>query len=201
MLDEADRLLALGFEHQIRSLMDNIRPDRQVLLFSATFSPRVERLAGALLENPVRIQVGTSGSSNTNVTQRVVVLGDKSQKWDYLVRILPSLAAEGMLIVFVNSKAGAEELAMNLNKYASCGTVLCLQGDMDQTIDRTPWQISKRGGSCIGRDGRDPKGRTFRVKNIVSFDCATSIDGHVHRVEEQLAGRMREQRSRLDDSP
>ena len=134
--------------------------------------------------------MGTSGSSNTNVTQRVVVLGDKSQKWDYLVRILPSLAAEGMLIVFVNSKAGAEELAMNLNKYASCGTVLCLQGDMDQTDRSNAVANFKKGAARVlvatdvAARGLDISG----VKNIVNFDCATSIDGHVHRVGRTARG-------------
>lgn len=69
VLDEADRMFDLGFEPQIRSIVGQIRPDRQTLLFSATMPKRVERLAREILTDPIRVTVGEVGSANEDITQ------------------------------------------------------------------------------------------------------------------------------------
>ena len=74
MLDEADRMVSLGFEQQIRSLLGVIRPDRQLLLFSATFPPRVVNLSLDWMAAPVRVAVGRSGQANANIEQRFEVM-------------------------------------------------------------------------------------------------------------------------------
>ncbi|KAF8948524.1 ATP-dependent RNA helicase ddx42, partial [Haplosporangium bisporale] len=78
VLDEADRVFDLGFEPQVRSICDNIRPDRQTLLFSATFQKRVERLAREVMSDPVRISIGNVGQINSDVTQVIEILKDDS---------------------------------------------------------------------------------------------------------------------------
>lgn len=74
VLDEADRMVSLGFEQQIRSLLGVIRPDRQLLLFSATFPPRVVNLSLDWMAAPVRVAVGRSGQANANIEQRFEVM-------------------------------------------------------------------------------------------------------------------------------
>ena len=74
VLDEADRMVSLGFERQIRSLLAAVRPDVQLVLFSATFPPRIVRLALDLLEAPVRVAVGRTGAASKGVRQETVVL-------------------------------------------------------------------------------------------------------------------------------
>jgi ATP-dependent RNA helicase DDX42 len=70
VLDEADRMFDLGFEPQVRSICNNVRPDRQTLLFSATFQKRIEVLARDVLTDPVRISIGRGvGLHNEDVTQ------------------------------------------------------------------------------------------------------------------------------------
>jgi len=74
VLDEADRMFEMGFEAQLRSVMCQIRPDRQTLLFSATFRKRIEALARDVLSNPVKIAIGHIGQANEDVSQVAVVL-------------------------------------------------------------------------------------------------------------------------------
>ncbi len=69
VLDEADRMFELGFEYQMRSIVNNIRPDRQTLLFSATMRKKVEVFAREVVKNPIRITVGTTGQANPDIHQ------------------------------------------------------------------------------------------------------------------------------------
>lgn len=69
VLDEADRMLSLGFEQQIRSIVCQTRPDRQTLLFTATMKKNVQILVGDIVSNPVRIVVGDQASANEDVKQ------------------------------------------------------------------------------------------------------------------------------------
>ena len=73
MLDEADRMFDMGFEPQVRSICDHVRPDRQCSLFSATFKKRIEKLARDVLTDPVKIVQGDVGAVSENVTQIVKV--------------------------------------------------------------------------------------------------------------------------------
>ena len=74
VLDEADRMVSMGFEKQIRSILSVVRPDPQLLLFSATFPPRVVRLAVEMMHTPVRVAVGRAGLANASIQQEVVVV-------------------------------------------------------------------------------------------------------------------------------
>ena len=74
VLDEADRMFSLGFESQIRSIINQCRPDRQLLLFSATMNKKVGNLATDSLSNPVRIEIGGAGVANKDIRQIVHVI-------------------------------------------------------------------------------------------------------------------------------
>ncbi|KAJ3240127.1 hypothetical protein HDU81_004547 [Chytriomyces hyalinus] len=184
VLDEADRMFDLGFEPQVRSICNAIRPDRQTLLFSATFAKPVEFLAREVLTDPIRITIGNVGQSNTDITQHVVVLNDNSDKWGWLTQRLKQFTDLGTVIVFISQKAGVVELSENLNKNGFPNT--SFHGDLPQhERDRIIQDLKRRPethrlliATDVAARGLDIK----TVRTVINFDVARDMDGHVHRV-------------------
>lgn len=182
VLDEADRMLDLGFEPQVRSICNNVRPDRQVLMFSATFPKKIEKLTRDVLHDPIKIHIGSIGASNSDVIQHVVVLPDDTYKWNWLITHLVQFTVDGSVLVFVGRKAGVEELAQNLQKAGfDC---LAMHGDLMQ-IERDKIiydfkHLKKKILVCtdVAARGLDIKS----VKTVVNYDIARDIDSHVHRI-------------------
>ncbi|KAM1956571.1 hypothetical protein TB1_025104 [Malus domestica] len=104
VLDEADRMFDLGFEPQIRSIVGQIRPDQQTLLFSATMPRKVEKLAREILSDPIRVTVGEVGMANEDITQVVHVIPSDDEKLPWLIEKLPRMIDEGDVLVFVSKK-------------------------------------------------------------------------------------------------
>ena len=186
VLDEADRMFSLGFEPQIRSVLGQIRPDRQTLLFSATFPKRIEKLAREALSDPVRVTVGTAGGASTDVKQLVEVIGPDRNKWVWLSERLVGFLSAGSVLIFVTQKGNSSELAGNLRKFGHPGTLL-LNGDMDQASRDhviAEYKSAKAGSprllvaTDVAARGLDIPG----VRTVVNFDVARNIDTHVHRV-------------------
>lgn len=73
-----------GFEPQVRSIANHVRPNRQTLLFSATFKKKVEKLAREILQDPIRIIQGELGEANENITQIVKVFPEGPEKWNWI---------------------------------------------------------------------------------------------------------------------
>lgn len=101
-------MFELGFEPQVRSVCNHVRPDRQTLLFSATFRKRIERLAKDALNDPIKISQGTAGQANEDVTQHVLLLPTQESKRGWLFRKLVELLSAGSVLVFVTKKIDAE---------------------------------------------------------------------------------------------
>ncbi|KAI8357117.1 P-loop containing nucleoside triphosphate hydrolase protein [Mortierella sp. GBAus27b] len=182
VLDEADRVFDLGFEPQVRSICDNIRPDRQTLLFSATFQKRVERLAREVMSDPVRISIGNVGQINSDVTQVIQILKDDTLKWDWLMGRLQEFESTGSVLIFVSRKNGVVELTENLKKAGvKCE---CLHGDMlQQERDKAVHDYKARQFPTLIATDVAARGLDIKsVRTVVNYDVARDIDSHVHRV-------------------
>ncbi|PON45026.1 DEAD-box ATP-dependent RNA helicase [Trema orientale] len=182
VLDEADRMFDLGFEPQIRSIVGQIRPDRQTLLFSATMPRKVEKLAREILTDPVRVTVGEVGMANEDITQVVHVIPSDAEKLPWLLEKLPGMIDEGDVLVFASKKATVDEIESQLAHRGF--KIASLHGDKDQASRMEVLQKFKSGiyhvliATDVAARGLDIKS----IKSVVNFDIARDMDMHVHRI-------------------
>ena len=182
VLDEADRFFDMGFEAQVRSICDQVRPDRQTLLFSATFRHKIEKLARTVTEDPVKIVQKNIGEVNEDVKQHVVVFNEVSNKWDWLIEKLVEFTSAGSVLIFVTRILNCEELHKNLT--ASGRAALLLHGDMEQSERNRVITSFKRKESDI-MIATDVAARGLdiaHIRTVINYDVARDIDTHIHRV-------------------
>ncbi|XP_061556254.1 ATP-dependent RNA helicase DDX42 isoform X1 [Phycodurus eques] len=182
VFDEADRMFDMGFEYQVRSIASHVRPDRQTLLFSATFRKKIERLARDILIDPIRVVQGDIGEANEDVTQVVEMLPSGTDKWSWLTRHLVEFTSSGSVLIFVTKKANSEELATNLMKEGySLGL---LHGDMDQSErNKVISDFKKKNLPILVATDVAARGLDIpSIRTVVNYDVARDIDTHTHRI-------------------
>ncbi|TRY98960.1 hypothetical protein DNTS_001232 [Danionella cerebrum] len=182
VFDEADRMFDMGFEYQVRSIASHVRPDRQTLLFSATFRKKIERLARDILSDPIRVVQGDIGEANEDITQIVEFLQTGQEKWGWLTRRLVEFTSAGSVLIFVTKKANCEELATNLIQEGySLGL---LHGDMDQSErNKVIADFKKRNLPVLVATDVAARGLDIpSIRTVVNYDVARDIDTHTHRI-------------------
>ncbi|XP_045891608.1 ATP-dependent RNA helicase DDX42 isoform X1 [Micropterus dolomieu] len=182
VFDEADRMFDMGFEYQVRSVASHVRPDRQTLLFSATFRKKIERLARDILVDPIRVVQGDIGEANEDVTQVVELLPSGTDKWSWLTRRLVEFTSSGSVLIFVTKKANSEELATNLTQEGySLGL---LHGDMDQSErNKVISDFKKKNLPVLVATDVAARGLDIpSIRTVVNYDVARDIDTHTHRI-------------------
>ncbi|XP_055905642.1 ATP-dependent RNA helicase vasa isoform X2 [Eupeodes corollae] len=183
VLDEADRMLDMGFMESVTKIMNHptIRPmeERQTLMFSATFPEEIQRLAGQFLNNYIFVAVGVVGGACSDVKQNVYEVS-KFQKRAKLLEILNE-DPEGT-IVFVETKRGADFLASLLSETEFPTT--SIHGDRLQSQREMALRDFKTGkmkvliATSVAARGLDIK----NVSHVINYDLPKSIDEYVHRI-------------------
>ncbi|KAE9553538.1 hypothetical protein FO519_003231 [Halicephalobus sp. NKZ332] len=205
IMDEADRMLDMGFEQDVNSILEyipvtNLKPDtdeaedadkllqnfntkmkyRQTVMFTATMSPPVERLARQYLRRPAVVHIGTAGKPTARVEQVVYMISEEKKRKTLLTVLEQN--PNPPIIIFVNQKKGADLLGQSLKKLGFKPIVL--HGGKGQDVRKFALDSLKSGDADI-LVATDVAGRGIDVKDVrlvLNYDMAKTIEDYTHRI-------------------
>ncbi len=180
VLDEADRMLDMGFIHDVKKVLALVPSEKQSLLFSATFSDEIRELAGNLLKNPQSIQVTPSNTTVQRITQVIHPVG-RSKKKDVLLHIIQK-HDWSQVLVFTRTKFGANNVADFLTKNGV--KAMALHGNKSQTA-RTQALAGFKSGEIRALVATDIAARGIDIEDlphVVNYEIPNVSEDYVHRI-------------------
>ncbi len=179
VLDEADRMLDMGFADQLARIMQDLPENRQTMIFSATFSPPVEALARRNMYQPHRVAIGKPSTSASTVEQRLIFLSEsKTRELDRLLR-----EETGTIIVFARSKDGASRLWRSLHSRGFYDSTVIHSDCRQQDRERSLAQF--KDGTYRILVATDVAGRGIHVDavaHVINYDLPMKAEDYIHRI-------------------
>ncbi|XP_046299006.1 probable ATP-dependent RNA helicase DDX43 [Marmota monax] len=182
VLDEADKMLDMGFEPQIMKILLDVRPDRQTIMTSATWPYAVRRLAQSYLKEPMIVYVGTLDLVAVNTVKQNIIITTEEEKRTHIQTFLESMSPKDKVIVFVSRKAVADHLSSDLIlRHIS---VESLHGNREQSDREKALENFKTGkvriliATDLASRGLD----VHDITHVYNYDFPRNIEEYVHRV-------------------
>ena len=180
VLDEADRMLDMGFSHDVKKIIARLPVTRQTLLFSATMPPEIKRMADTILSNPVKVEVAPV-SSTVDTIEQTVYFVDRKDKKSLLIQLLKNKSIDSVL-VFTRTKHGADKVVRDLAKVRI--PAQAIHGNKSQGARQLALNNfkSKRTRVLVATDIAARGIDVHELSHVINFDLPNIPETYVHRI-------------------